>query len=330
MVNKKVSIIVPVYNTSNYLDKCISSILNQSYKNIEIIIIDDGSTDNSLDILKKYEKQDNRIKVLAQKNQGQGVARNYGLKEATGEYICFVDSDDRIDQLMVEKLLQNIKKEDSDFSSCLIAFEDKKEIKIYRKQFDVEYLEGDDQIKDSYQVKNIFPIPCNKIYKTKFLKENNIYFPEIRKNEDMLFIHKVVLYSKRCSFVNEVLYYAYRREGSTSRKVTVENIKNMIELLEIDKKNLESLGKYEKFSKEYKSFYIRAIFNVYLQGIYYKSIEIKEVEKYMLTSKCFDYIEDSNVFKLLENKYRKAILLYKLHLLKVCLNILKKIGLKIS
>lgn len=330
MGESKVSIIIPVYNTSNYLDKCISSILEQSYKNLEIIFIDDGSIDNSLCILRKYEKIDKRIKILIQENQGQGVARNYGLKEATGEYICFVDSDDRIDQVMVEKLLQNIKKEDSDFSSCLIAFEDKKGIKIYRKQFDVEYLEGDDQIKDSYKVKNIFPIPCNKIYKTKFLKDNNIYFPKVRKNEDMLFIHKVVLYSKKCSFINQVLYYAYRREGSTSRQITIENINSTISMLELDKENLKRVGKYKKFLIEYRSFYIRAVFNIYLQALYYKSKEIKEIEKIMLASKYSNYIEDKVAFKLLESKYKQAILLHKIKLLRITLNILKKMDLRIN
>lgn len=331
MMNKKVSIIVPVYNTSNYLDKCILSILNQSHKNIEIIVIDDGSTDNSLNILKEYAKQDNRIKVLVQKNQGQGVARNYGIKEATGEYICFVDSDDRIDKSMIEKLLENIIYEEADFTSCLIAFEDEKKVTKYKKRFSVNFLKKDEQIKDSYEVKNIFPIPCNKIYKTEFLRGNNIYFPEIRKNEDILFIHKIVLYSKKCSFINETLYYAYKRDGSTSRKVTVENMKSMIELLEIDKKNLEIMGKYENFSKEYKSFYIRAVFNVYLQGLYYKSNEIKEIENLMLkVSHFFKYCSEIKILQKLEFKYRCSLILYKMHLLQLVLSVMKKIRVRVN
>lgn len=319
---------MPVYNTSSYLDKCILSILKQTYKNIEIIIIDDGSTDNSLDILKKYQKIDKRIKLLIQENQGQGIARNYGMKEATGEYICFVDSDDRIDNFMIEKLLKNIIKENSDFSSCLIAFEDEKKIIRYKKKFSVNSLEGENQIKDSYFVKNIFPIPCNKIFKTNFLKKNNIIFPKVRKNEDMLFIHKVVLYSKKCSFINEVLYYAYRRKESTSRQVTSENIKNTIELLEKDKKNLKQLGKYEKFSKEYKSFYVRAVFSIYLQGLYYESKEIKKIEQIMLKNSLFSKYQFE--IKILDIKYRIAIYLYKIRLLKLTLFLLKKLGFRIS
>lgn len=329
-MNKKVSIIIPVYNTSSYLDKCISSILNQTYNNIEIIIIDDGSTDNSLEILKKYQKIDKRIKVLIQENQGQGVARNYGIDEATGEYICFVDSDDRIDKFMIEKLLKNIIKENSDFSSCLIAFEDEKKVVRYKKNFNVKNLEGENQVKDSYFIKNIFPIACNKIFKTNFLKKNNIVFPKVRKNEDMLFIHKVVLYSKKCSFINEVLYYAYRRKESTSRQVSLENIKNTIELLEKDKGNLKQLGKYKKFSKEYKSFYIRAVFNIYLQGLYYESNEIREIETLLLLSKFTSYLSQKDIYKKVNIKYRIMIFLYKIKILKIFLKIMKKFGLRIN
>lgn len=330
MSESKVSIIIPVYNTSNYLDKCISSILEQSYKNLEIIFIDDGSIDNSLYILRKYEKLDKRIKILEQENQGQGVARNYGLKEATGEYICFVDSDDRIDKLMVEKLLQNIKKEGSDFSSCLIAFEDKKGIKRYRKQFDVESLEGDDQIKDSYLVKNILPVVWNKIYRKDFLTKNKIIFPNIRKNEDMLFIQNVILNSQKCSFISEVLYYTYRRESSTSRKVELENITNAITLLELNKENLKQSKKYQKFYFEYGSFYIRAVFNIYIQGLYYKSKDIDKIEKIILNSKFSSYIKEKECMNLLVFKYRIAIILYKFKILKIILKIGKIFGVRIN
>lgn len=103
--SKKVSIIVPVYNTEKYLKKCLDSIINQTHKNLEIILVDDGSIDNSGKIADDYAKKDKRIKVLHQKNQGQSTARNNGLRIATGEYISFIDSDDTIDKTFVEKLL---------------------------------------------------------------------------------------------------------------------------------------------------------------------------------------------------------------------------------
>ena len=112
--NIKVSIAVPIYNSSLYLSKCINSILSQSYKNIEVILVDDGSTDNSLEIMKKYQKKDERIKVYHKKNGGLSSARNYGMSKATGDYIMFIDSDDYIDPNMTEVLLKKILKEEAD------------------------------------------------------------------------------------------------------------------------------------------------------------------------------------------------------------------------
>ena len=100
----KISIIIPVYNTEQYLEQCIDSILNQTLKDIEIILINDGSTDKSYNILKKYEKKDSRIVVINQKNKGQGEARNIGIKIAKAPYIAFVDSDDFISPFMLQKL----------------------------------------------------------------------------------------------------------------------------------------------------------------------------------------------------------------------------------
>lgn len=110
----KISVIVPVYNVEDYLEECINSILGQTYKNLEIILVDDGSTDNSSKICDIYEKKDKRIKVIHKENGGLSSARNEGLKYRTGEYISFVDSDDFIDKTMYEKLYSAIKKYDAD------------------------------------------------------------------------------------------------------------------------------------------------------------------------------------------------------------------------
>lgn len=114
----KVSIIVPVYNTEAYLERCLKSLVNQTLKDIEIICIDDGSKDNSVAILKKYSQLDKRIKIIEQENLGVSVARNNGLKLATGEYIGFVDSNDWIDLDFYEKLYNAAKKYDADISAC--------------------------------------------------------------------------------------------------------------------------------------------------------------------------------------------------------------------
>jgi glycosyltransferase involved in cell wall biosynthesis len=109
----KVSVIVPVYNVYEYIEKCLDSLVNQTYKNIEIILINDGSTDNSLDIIKKYQKKHENIIVINQENHGQGYARNKGIEKSNGEFIMFVDSDDYVDTDIVKKLVGSIKDNDA-------------------------------------------------------------------------------------------------------------------------------------------------------------------------------------------------------------------------
>ena len=115
---KKISIIVPIYNTKKYIDRVVNCLINQTYHNLEIILVDDGSTDGSSMLCDKYKKKDNRIKVIHQKNSGVSVARNVGLKHATGEYIGFVDSDDYISLNMYETLYNNLINTNSDISVC--------------------------------------------------------------------------------------------------------------------------------------------------------------------------------------------------------------------
>ena len=134
----KISIIVPVYNVEKYLSECLDSIINQSYKNIEIILINDGSTDSSLEICQKYQKNDKRIKLISQANKGLSISRNNGMKIATGKYIMFVDSDDIIHSRMIEVLYKEIKNNKCQMAVCKFKlfvdkFEEKKFYTMFRK-----------------------------------------------------------------------------------------------------------------------------------------------------------------------------------------------------
>ena len=119
-MEKLISIIVPVYNSEKYLEKCISSILNQTYKNIEIIIVDDGSKDKSVEICDNFSKNNKNIKVFHKKNEGVSIARNYGISKAKGDYILFIDSDDTIAKEMIYSLYNNLVDNDADISMCNI------------------------------------------------------------------------------------------------------------------------------------------------------------------------------------------------------------------
>lgn len=317
-----VSIIVPVYNTESYLEKCLNSILNQTYKNIEVIIIDDGSTDNSYKILQEFQNKDKRIILLQQDNSGQGVARNKGIEVSKGKYIFFVDSDDKVTENMVEEMVLEIEKTNSDFSSFLIAFEDSKSQKIYKKKFNSTILKNEEIYQNTLEIKDIFSVPWNKIYKRKFLVDNEIYFPKIKKNEDMLFVHKLAFFSNKCSFSNKIFYYAWMREGSTSRNITEENINTVLELLLEEKIFLTKNNCFEKFKLSYEVFYVRVVLNVLLQSLFHKSKRIKEIKNIIENSDFNKYLLEFKVIKKLPVKHKIIIFLYKIGYLEIVVKIL--------
>ena len=181
-----VSIIVPIFNAGDYLSVCVESIINQSYKNIEIFLIDDGSKDNSYDLCKKYAGCDSRVIALHHKNQGVSYTRNLGISLAKGEYICFVDSDDYVDKNFIEKMIEPLHKDDYDLIICR-NFNCSKdavlgEVKVKNGDF------GDDLRNDYWKLTQFIGGPCIKLYKRKIIINNNIKFPEnISYSEDRIF-----------------------------------------------------------------------------------------------------------------------------------------------
>ena len=170
---KEVSIIIPAYNVENYIDDCLESVLNQTYKDYEIIIVNDGSTDSTLDILRKYEKKYEFIKVIDNSNHGQGYERNLALKEANGEYIFFLDSDDFIEPVTLEVAVNKIKEDKSDFvvfdwkyysnSKKTYTYSSKEEF------FNKKYLKGEEILK---LLGIIHYFTVNKLYSRDFLIKN--------------------------------------------------------------------------------------------------------------------------------------------------------------
>lgn len=222
----KVSVIIPVYNSENYLEKCLSSILTQTLTDIEIILIDDGSTDSSLEIIKQYSKKYNNVKYKTKENEGQAVARNIGIEMATGEFISFVDSDDYIESTMLEKLYTKAQKEDSDIVIC-DYIEQYSNKKILRKSLYVD----SDNLKKRYIL--CVAGPCSKIIKTEIFKQNNIRFLENNIYEDLAIIPSLALYTNKICYCEEALYYYVIRENSTMQQIKynpkLESIFNVIE-----------------------------------------------------------------------------------------------------
>ena len=167
----KVSIIVPVYNMEKRLNKCLDSIINQTYKNIEIIVINDGSKDNSLDIIKSYH--DDRIKIINQDNQGISVARNNGIKASSGDYLCFVDSDDYIETNMIDELVNKISIDKSDIVVCDYYMFDETNKKVMNVGYDGLF--GGSLYDNPNMIRDIDYAPWNKIYKKELF--DGISFP---------------------------------------------------------------------------------------------------------------------------------------------------------
>lgn len=263
-----VSIIVPVYNVEKYLYKCLRSLQAQTYKQIEIILVNDGSTDNSPNIAREFCQNDMRFRLINRPNGGLSAARNTGLANISGTYVVFVDSDDWVSPQLIESLLNNIQACQSDFACCRLEYcnIEKGKNHIYGKPFKLLYIKGRDILLDSLLVRNI-PTPVwAKIYRTSFLKKNGLYFKEGIVNEDTLFTSLASMYADKVSFINQVLYYSLERPGSISRSSYNRLFSDMDIALKEVKIHMEERG---IFRDEVESYYYAR----YLKSILYNLLQ---------------------------------------------------------
>ncbi|MFG6340471.1 MAG: glycosyltransferase [Lachnospiraceae bacterium] len=210
-----ISVIVPVYNIEPYVERCIRSILSQTYNNLEVIIINDGSTDNSGSICHRLALSDSRIRVIDQKNAGLSEARNTGLRIAQGTYIAFVDGDDYIDEKMYEILHKRLVQENSDLALCNISYVDENRQCIDKKRFHLgNDVLGEEAFWRGYYGEFLIPyvVSWNKLYKRELFKD--IAFDKGKIHEDEFILHKIISQCKSISIINDCLYYYVQRTGS--------------------------------------------------------------------------------------------------------------------
>lgn len=266
----EISVILPVYNSEDYLEGCLDSLLNQTFKDMEILCIDDGSSDGSLDILKEYEKADNRITVISQENMGVAKTRNKALELINGNYVYFMDSDDFLDRNAFKKLHDNITSNNSDF--CIMkaifvngdeeykfpAFDlDKEFEKVNFNRFTFTYKD----IK-SHVLNDLFA-PWLKLYSAGFLKGSEEFtFPEMKSYSDAPFHVKTMLKASRISFVPEYLYYY--RENDDSLVHSSSNTINFFKLSDIIENYLRENNFFDEFKDEFDAF--RVVKLVYYMG----------------------------------------------------------------
>lgn len=206
----KVSVIIPVYNVEKYISKCLDSILSQTLKEYEIIIVNDGSKDNSQTIIDKYVSKSKNIISLTKENGGQGSARNYGLKYATGEFVTYIDSDDWVEPTMFEEMYDLAIREKSDIVICDYTF-------VYDNNSLNRYMstlyEYNSNILNNYVLSSA--TPTFKLIKRNLLEKSNFEFPNIRAYEDIAVVGSLALYTNKMSYLKKSFYNYYIRTGST-------------------------------------------------------------------------------------------------------------------
>lgn len=211
---KKLSIIVPVYNAEKFLDKCVNSLLNQTLSNIEIILVNDGSLDRSLDICNSFLKKDSRVKVFNQSNSGQSKARNVGIDNSSGEFITFVDSDDWVDEDYFEKLVDACERYDADVSCASIL-----RVRKYSQKYRIKYTKEQVFIEPQEKI-DIAHVPdmCyvwNKVYRRDFIDKIGLRFIEGMFYEDVDFVTRAVYFSNKIVTVPDTYYHYWTNENST-------------------------------------------------------------------------------------------------------------------
>ena len=230
-----ISVIIPVYNVENYLSRCLDSVLNQTYKNLEIILVDDGSTDSSSLICDEYAEKDGRVKVIHKANEGAAMARNTGLDTATGEYISFVDSDDLINKEMIEKLYAGITENNCDIAVCgyWLYFENK----------EIDYEKTSRNITEKIFLNNetidVFGwsdyVASNSVW-SKLVKAelfDGVSFPKFRTAEDLYVTFKLFHKAKKVYATDDKMYYYICRQGSLmhGKELNTEDTINVCDLL---------------------------------------------------------------------------------------------------
>lgn len=327
-MNKLVSIIIPAYNVEDYIEECIVSVLSQSYKYIEVIIINDGSTDNTISIINKYATIDSRILVIDNTNIGLGATRNIGIDSSKGEYILFVDSDDYIHTDLIQHLLKQM----DDRDICIydaIAFEDKSKVfskQKYFKGLDNKILQEKIQTNTYREYLFFYISSCLKLYRSDFLKNNQIYFPEGVYGEDDIFWLSCILKTKYIVYTDFIGYYRRFRAGSIMTAGSIKNLKDRIESIP----ELFSLSENDKgLMIKILIYALECWFNVYEKNDKELILQAKKIYHSISLGEIVDRVKPPLEIRLryilCEHTNRRCVLLYKFLFYKIYLNLKRKI-----
>ena len=255
-----ISIIVPVYNVERYLSRCIESILSQTYHNLEVILINDGSTDHSLEIAKSYS--DNRIRIINKDNSGQSDCRNIGFHEAIGDYLFFMDSDDTLSQNAIQDLYEHISQYDADICCCRFCLIDENgnNLKV-SEPYEQEILDNNEIIlKEALTSGQIKGTLWTKLFKKSFLSQYGLE-PErrIKLHDDCMFSFLTAIYAKRVCFTQGILYNVLQRSDSISRTCKPIMVTVYQDIYQILKESLDFTGKWEMVKDSFYGGYSKSM-----------------------------------------------------------------------
>ena len=310
----KVSVIVPVYNVYDYLEKCLDSLVHQTLDLIEIIIVNDGSVDNSDDIIQKYAKKYQNIKAYKKENSGLSDTRNYGLNYASGEYITFVDSDDFVEPTMYEEMYEKAKTGNYDIVACDInyVYKDREERILVDPKKDVN------NIKELFI--NFYPTVCTKIFKKELFDKSKQKFKSGIWYEDVEFMYRLLPYVNSVGVIHKPFYNYLQREKSITSTISpkiYDYINNFNGLVDYYKEN----NFYDKYKKELEYAYVRYIYATFIKTClgydkekYLKAVDdaIKNVQEHFPKYRRNKYFYKSKkgIYLVLFNK-KIANILYK-------------------
>lgn len=261
-----VSIIIPIYNSSKYIEKLLDSISKQTYKSLEVLLIDDGSKDDSLLLAKEYCSKFRNFKVFTQKHQGVSKARNFGISKANGTWLSFIDSDDELSPLFYERMVNGLKKTNIDMVVCKYTRK-KEKLKCSNTFSIIDATEYFQNMMDS-KLPKFEGYLWNKLFKKSIVKNNAVAFNEkVLVWEDMLFVEQYLLYSSKVLFLNDILYY-YRQNQSS--------ITNNKENIELDGSRVIVCNEIQKISSIFSKLYWQT-FRIKIRNI--KDIYKKKFKK---------------------------------------------------
>lgn len=264
--NPIASVVVPTYNAEQYLEACLDSIINQTLQEIEIICIDDGSTDNTLNILKKYASIDERIHIYQQQNLGAGAARNLGIKKANGTYLYFADADDYCDKFLLEKSVTKAENKNADIVVFdYYRFNDVTKDRCYYNGLNRSILDKPEdcfsyQDYPDYICEIINPTPWNKLISREFINKNQIYFMPLSTTNDITFATIAAIKASKIAYIPEPLYYYRIGQANTITQKKRDNLNNIIKaVLDVDRQS-KKLIYYEDIEVSLRTFIAKNLF----------------------------------------------------------------------